>query len=153
MVASRIVVFLMCVNLSLATQIEVKALNFYSDENKGESILSGNVKVKRGDDVLHSEKLIIFTDSQRKPIRYEAIQGARFEIVLKGKTYKGSGDKFVYKVADDSYEINGNGYINEMQSNKKLYGEKIIIDRKNGVYKVESTNEKPARFVFDLGQK
>ncbi|MEE6620379.1 LptA/OstA family protein, partial [Campylobacter jejuni] len=46
---------------SLNSQIEVKALNFYSDENKGESILSGNVEVIRGDDILNSEKLIIYT--------------------------------------------------------------------------------------------
>lgn len=58
MVARQIILLLVCVSVTWATQIEVKALNFYSDENKGESILSGNVEVIRGDDILNSEKLI-----------------------------------------------------------------------------------------------
>lgn len=153
MAAKAIIIFLLGINFSLATQIEVKALNFYSDENKGESVLSGKVLVKRGDDVLSSEKLIIFTDKNRKPIRYEATQEPKFEIMLKGKTYKGSGDKFIYNVADDSYVIDGNAFIHEIQSNKKLYGDMIIIDRKSGVYSVKSKDKNPARFVFDLGQK
>ncbi|EIP3022251.1 LptA/OstA family protein [Campylobacter jejuni] len=153
MVARQIILLLACVSVTWATQIEVKALNFYSDENKGESILSGNVEVIRGDDILNSEKLIIYTDKNRKPIRYEAMQNARFKIVLKGKTYKGSGDKFIYNVNKDTYEINGHAYINELGSNQKLFGDKIIVDRKANIYRVESKDQKPARFVFDLKDK
>ncbi|MFK0464236.1 LptA/OstA family protein [Campylobacter jejuni] len=153
MVARQIILLLACVSVTWATQIEVKALNFYSDENKGESILSGNVEVIRGDDILNSEKLIIYTDKNRKPIRYEAMQNARFKIVLKGKTYKGSGDKFIYNVIKDTYEINGHTYINELGSNQKLFGDKIIVDRKANIYRVESKDQKPARFVFDLKDK
>ncbi|EOH3077194.1 LptA/OstA family protein [Campylobacter jejuni] len=153
MVARQIILLLACVSVTWATQIEVKALNFYSDENKGESILSGNVEVIRGDDILNSEKLIIYTDKNRKPIRYEAMQNASFKIVLKGKTYKGSGDKFIYNVTKDTYEINGHAYINELGSNQKLFGDKIIVDRKANIYRVESKDQKPARFVFDLKDK
>lgn len=153
MVARQIILLLVCVSVTWATQIEVKALNFYSDENKGESILSGNVEVIRGDDILNSEKLIIYTDKNRKPIRYEAMQNARFKIVLKGKTYKGSGDKFIYNVIKYTYEINGHAYINELGSNQKLFGDKIIVDRKANIYRVESKDQKPARFVFDLKDK
>ncbi|NHG70646.1 organic solvent tolerance protein OstA [Campylobacter jejuni] len=153
MVARQIILLLACVSVTWATQIEVKALNFYSDENKGESILSGNVEVIRGDDILNSEKLIIYTDKNRKPIRYEAMQNARFKIVLKGKTYKGSGDKFIYNAIKDTYEINGHAYINELGSNQKLFGDKIIVDRKANIYRVESKDQKPARFVFDLKDK
>lgn len=153
MVARQIILLLACVSVTWATQIEVKALNFYSDENKGESILSGNVEVIRGDDILNSEKLIIYTDKNRKPIRYEAMQNARFKIVLKGKTYKGSGDKSIYNVIKDTYEINGHAYINELGSNQKLFGDKIIVDRKANIYRVESKDQKPARFVFDLKDK
>ncbi|EAI0652486.1 lipopolysaccharide transport periplasmic protein LptA [Campylobacter coli] len=149
----KIILFLISASISLASQIEVKALNFYSDENKGESVLSGNVEIIRGDDILTAEKVIIYTDKNRKPTRYEAMQNAKFKIVLKGKTYKGSGDKFIYNVAKDIYEINGNAYINELQSNQKLYGDKIIVDKRNNVYRVESKDKKPARFIFDLEQK
>ena len=97
--------------------------------------------------------MIIYTDKNRKPMRYEAVQNANFKIVLKGKTYKGSGDKFIYNVAKDIYEIDGNAFINELESNQKLYGDRIIVDKRNNVYRVESKDKKPARFIFDLEQK
>ncbi|MFQ6341709.1 lipopolysaccharide transport periplasmic protein LptA [Campylobacter sp. VTCC 70190] len=153
MVGRKIILFLFFSTVLIAQQIEVRALNFYSDENKGESVLSGNVEIKKGEDVLNSDKLIIYTDKNRKPIRYEAMQNARFKIVLKGKTYKGSGDKFIYNVAKDTYEIDGNAYINELQSNQKLFGDRIVVDRKANIYRVESKDKKPARFVFDLEEQ
>ncbi|MBZ7973386.1 MULTISPECIES: LptA/OstA family protein [Campylobacter] len=153
MFARKIILLFFCISISLATKIEVKALNFYSDENKGESILSGDVEVKRGEDILNAGKLIIYTDKNHKPIRYEATQNPKFKINLKGKIYKGEGDKLIYNVIDDTYEIDGNAYINEPINHQKLCGNKIFIDRKKNIYKIQSKDNKPARFVFDLKQK
>nr|WP_210328649.1 lipopolysaccharide transport periplasmic protein LptA [Campylobacter sp. 2018MI34] len=138
---------------SFATQIEVKALSFYLDENAGKSTLSGNVEVKKGKDILNSDKLVIYMDKNKKPIKYEAIQNAKFEIYLEDKIYKGSGDRLIYNVLKDTYEINGNAIVNEVTTNKKIYGDKIVIDRKNNTYLVESKDKNPVRFVFDVEQK
>ncbi|WP_297448191.1 LptA/OstA family protein [uncultured Campylobacter sp.] len=137
-------------NILFADKIEVKALNFYADENTGKSVLSGNVVVSRGKDVLNAEELVIFMDKNRKPLRYEASKNPKFSIILNDKTYKGSGDKFIYNVAKDTYEINGNAFIHEINTDKKLYGDKIIVDRKANIYQVQSRQNKPARFVFEL---
>ncbi|KAA6226420.1 MULTISPECIES: lipopolysaccharide transport periplasmic protein LptA [unclassified Campylobacter] len=134
-------------------QIEIQADNFYADENTGKSTLSGNVTIKQGSDILSSDKVIIYMDKNRKPLRYEAINNANFSLNLKGKLYKGSGDKFVYNVNQDTYEINGNAFIHEINTDKKLYGEKIVVDRKNNVYSVQSKDKKPARLVFDVEQQ
>ncbi|HEC1756379.1 TPA: organic solvent tolerance protein OstA, partial [Campylobacter lari] len=66
------------------------------------------------------------------------------------KIYHGSGDEFVYNVAKDTYEINGNAKIIEVQSKKELIGDKIIVDRKNMTYRVVSKDKKPAKFVFEV---
>lgn len=153
MVARKIILFLFCVNLSFADQIKVEALSFYLDENTGKSILSGNVVVSHGKDVLTSGELTIFTDRDQKPIRYEATKQPKFRIVLKDKIYEGSGDKFIYDALKDIYEIDGNAYINEIRTDKKLYGDRIIVDRRVNIYRVESKTKKPARFVFDLDKK
>lgn len=136
-----------------ATQIEVKALSFYLDENAGKSTLSGNVEVKKEKDILKSDKLIIYMDKNKKPVKYEAMQNAKFEIYLGDKIYKGSGDHFIYNVVKDTYEIDGNAIINEITTNKQIYGDKIVIDRKKNTYLVESKNKNPIRFVFDVEQK
>ncbi|MCV3463628.1 LptA/OstA family protein, partial [Campylobacter sp. FU_497] len=66
------------------------------------------------------------------------------------KTYHGSGDEFVYNVAKDTYEINGNAKITEIQTKKELIGDKIIVDRKNMTYRVASKDKKPVKFVFEV---
>ena len=150
--ARRKIIFLLFFSFLnvFASKIEVSALNFYADENLGESILSGDVKIKKDKDILTSEKLIIYTNKNRKPIKYKATQNPQFSIYLKDKLYKGSGDVFVYDVVKDVYEIQGNAFIYEITTNKKLYGEKIIVDRKKNTYQVQSDNKKPTRFTFEL---
>ena len=149
----KIILCLFCVSLSFANQIQVEALNFYFDENTGRSLLSGNVVVTYGKDVLTSGELVIFNNKDKKPVKYEASKHPKFKITLKDKVYEGSGDKFIYDVAKDTYEISGNAYISEIQSNKKLYGDRIIVDRKMNIYHVKSKDKKPARFIFDLDKK
>lgn len=138
---------------ALANQVEISAERFFADEKKGENVLSGNVIVKRDKDVLHANKLLVITNKKRKAVKYIATGNARFEIVLQDKLYKGSGDELVYDVNNDSYEIIGNAFVEEIESKKKVIGEKITIDRKQEMYSVISSEQKPAKFVFELETK
>lgn len=146
----RIILCLCLINiLSLASQIEVSAKDFYLDEKSEKSVLSGDVKVKKGSDVLKSQKLVIFMKN-KQAIKYIATKEAHFKIKMKDKDYEGSGDEFVYDALKDTYEINGNAKIKEIQSNKQLFGDKIVVDRKNMTYRVLSKDKKPARFIFEV---
>lgn len=138
---------------ALANQVEISAERFFADEKKGENVLSGNVVVKRDKDVLHANKLLVITNKKRKAVKYIATGNARFEIVLQDKLYKGSGDELIYDVNNDSYEIIGNAFVEEIESKKKVIGEKITIDRKQEMYSVISSEQKPAKFVFELETK
>ncbi|AJC93963.1 organic solvent tolerance protein OstA [Campylobacter volucris] len=136
--------------VSLAMQkIEVSAKDFYLDEKNEKSILSGDVEVKKGKDILKSQKLTIFMKN-KQPIKYIATDDAKFKIQMKDKTYHGSGDEFIYTVKNDTYEIIGNANIVELETNKQLFGDKIIVDRKNMTYRVISKDNKPAKFIFEV---
>ena len=151
----RVIVTLVFAPLLLcgASQVEISAEHFFASEKKGENILRGNVVVKRDKDILHASKLVVLTNKKRKATRYIASGNTRFEIVLKDKLYKGSGDELIYDVAKDTYEINGNAVVKEPATNKKVSGDKIIIDRKQEAYSVFSDEQKPAKFVFELEEK
>ena len=116
-------------------------------------MLSGGVFVKRDKDILRTNKLIITTDKNRKAKFYRALGDARFEIMLKNKLYKGRGDELSYDVANEIYEIKGNAVVEEAQSNQKLVGETIIIDKKQESYTVMSVEQKPVKFTFELDKK
>ncbi|AJC86165.1 lipopolysaccharide transport periplasmic protein LptA [Campylobacter sp. RM16704] len=147
----RAIVFLCLINIfALGVQkIEVYAKDFYLDEKNEMSVLTGDVEVKKGKDILNSQKLIIYMKNKR-PIKYIATNNAKFKITMKDKIYYGSGNEFVYNVNKDTYEINGNAKITEEQTNKELFGDKIIIDRKNMTYRVFSKDKNPVKFVFEV---
>ena len=153
MVRVKLILFFSLTLVLYAGQIEVSASHFYADEKKGQNVLSGNVIVRHEKDILRSAKLTILTNENRKPTRYIASGKACFDIVLNGKNYKGSGGELVYIVAQDTYEINGNAYIEELESGKKLFGDKIVANRKKNLYSITSKQNQPARFVFDLEEK
>lgn len=138
--------------LVFARQVEISADHFFAHEKKGENILSGNVIVKRDKDILYASKLVVITNKKRKAVKYIASGNARFEIALQEKLYKGSGNELVYDVHNDTYEINGNAFVEELTTKKKVSGDKIIIDRKQEVYSVFSNEQKPAKFVFELDE-
>lgn len=151
--ASKIILLLtLCFGLCFAREIEVDARTFFADEIKGESVLSGDVVIKRGDDILKAQKVFLYMDSKRQPLRYEASDEAHFVIEFNGKTYEGSAELFIYDVLKDTYEMRGNAFVSENKSDKKLYGDVIIFDKKQGTYLVESKN-KPSKFVFELEEK
>ena len=136
-----------------AQKVEIRANSFYADEKKGENILSGNVFVKRGEDILQAAKLVVFTDKKRRAKLYHATGDARFEIALKDKFYKGRGDELIYDATKDSYEISGNAFVEELTSKQRLTGKKIIIDKRQESYSVVSDEKKPVKFVFELDEK
>lgn len=149
----RLILLCVLTLCAFGEQVEVRAAHFYADEKKGENVLSGGVFVKRDKDILRTNKLIITTDKNRKAKFYRALGDARFEIMLKNKLYKGRGDELSYDVANEIYEIKGNAVVEEAQSNQKLVGETIIIDKKQESYTVMSVEQKPVKFTFELDKK
>lgn len=132
--------------------IEVSAKNYFLDEKKGFAFLSGEVLIKKEKDILKAGKLHIKMQGKRA-IKYEAREKPSFRIVLGDKSYEGKGDLFVYDVKTDIYEIIGNAYIKELNTSKELMGDKIIIDRKKLIYRVQSKDSHPAKFIFELHEK
>lgn len=152
--ANRLIVliFMSFLVLFARDKIEVKARDYFLDEKKGEALLSGDVVITRAKDVLKSGKLKIKMNG-KKAVRYEASNKPSFHIYLGDKIYDGKGDIFIYDVPSDTYEIIGHAYIKEAKTKKELMGEKIIIDRKKLIYRVQSDEKRPAKFIFELDGK
>lgn len=137
-----------------AEQVEVTADDFFADENKFVSELKGNVNVKKGKDLLTADKVVIRFDKNRNPIKYTASGNAKFKVFIKDKRYNGSGDELIYEPNSNLYTINGNGFLHEEQTDKKVYGEKISVNQNSGTYSVNSGGDKkPVKFIFQVEDK
>nr|WP_260173429.1 lipopolysaccharide transport periplasmic protein LptA [Campylobacter sp. 19-13652] len=146
--------FFMIFQLLKAEQIEISSKSFYANEAQLKSEFNGDVLVKRANDELRANKAIVYFDKKRQPLRYEAIGNAKFKAILKGKRYSGSGDKLVYDAINETYTIIGNGHLKELDGDKNVYGQKIVINQKNGTYNVEGGDTtQPVRFIFNVQDK
>lgn len=142
-----------------AEQVEVTSDNFFADENKFVGEFTGNVNIKKGSDLLTADKVRIFFDKDKNPIKYIANGNAKIKALIKEKTYDGAGNELIYEPKENLYTINGNGFLHEIDSDKKVYGEFIQINQNSGTYSVKSdekTNsveKKPVKFIFQVEDK
>lgn len=136
-----------------AAKIQITADSFKGDENALEANLKGNVTIKNGDyDTLQANKAKILFDKNKTPKKYTASGNARFKAELKGKLYDGSGDEISYDPISQIYTLNGKAYLHEINTDKKLYGNKIVVNQKKGTYSVDGDG-KPIKFIFDTQDK
>ena len=141
-------------NLSAAQeQVEVTADNFFADEIKQISVLTGNVRIKKGAyDTLNSDKVTIYFDAKRQPTKYVATGNANFKISLNQKHYDGRGGVLTYDPTIEAYTLENNAYLHEAETKKEVYGDKIIVNRQKGTYEVKSGGgeKKPVRLIFQV---
>lgn len=142
-------------NLGLfAEQVEITSDSFFADEGKQISNFTGNVRIKKGAyDELNADKVVVHFDAKRQPLKYVATGNANFKVALKDKHYDGKGDVLTYEPKNATYTITGNGYLHEAETNKNVYGEKIVVNQNEGTYSVNSGEKKPVKFIFQVEDK
>lgn len=133
-----------------ASQIEISSNSFYANENERIGEFTGNVRVRRGSDELMADKAVVYFNASRQPLKYIASGNASFRANIKGKRYSGSGNELIYDAKAGTYTIVGKAHIREIDSDKNVYGERIVIDQKSGTYSVGSGENKPVRFIFNV---
>ena len=147
---------IICSTLLLAQSetLVIDAQDFQADDKKGVSIFTGNVKIKMGQDKLNANRVDVFftTNKENKkiPLRYEAMGNADFEIVTEDKHYIGNGDKIIYSPQKEEYTIIGNGFLQEKNDDRKVYGDTIFVNQLTGEAKVKGNENKPVRFIINV---
>ena len=147
---------LICSTLLLAQSetLVIDAQNFEADDKKGISIFTGSVKIKMGEDKLNAEKVDVYFTTDKNnakvPLKYEATGKADFEIITKEKHYIGNGDKVIYSPQKEEYTILGNGFLQEKNDNRKVYGDTIYVNQLTGEARVKGSEQKPVKFIINV---
>ncbi|WP_442868046.1 lipopolysaccharide transport periplasmic protein LptA [Campylobacter sp. JMF_08 NE1] len=136
--------------------VEVTADNFFADEVKQISTLTGNVKIKKGSyDTLTSDKVTIYFDAKKQPTKYVATGNAKFKVLVNDKHYDGQGAVLTYTPGAETYTLEGNAHLHETETKKEVFGEQIVVNRTKGTYEVKSApgggaGKKPVRLIFQV---
>lgn len=136
-------------------RLTIDAINFSADDKKNLIVFNGDVKMKRVQDKLNADKLVVNLKENKKtnkkePIKYTATGKVYLEILTAEKHFICKGDKVVYNPLKNQYIITGNGYAEDKKDAKKLYGDKIYINTISGEAKVDGSKKKPIRFIMQL---
>ncbi len=150
---SLIAISMLIGSLMFAENVEITSKHFEADEAKLISKFSGNVKVTKGYDTINSDNLVIYFDKNRKPTKYIATGKARFRLILNKKHYAGKANKIIYNPLKKYYRFIGNAFLQDIDTDKKIYGDDITIDQLNGKYDVKSDGNKPVKFIFKVEDK
>lgn len=150
---------LVCSTLMFAQtqKLVIDAEKFEASDNKGISTFTGNVKIKMGKDRLNANKVEIYFVNKKgstvkTPSKYIATGKVSFELVSKLKHYVGKGNKIIYSPSKQEYTVIGNGFLQEKNDNRKIYGDKIYVNQLTGEAKVSGSEDKPVRFIINIEQ-
>lgn len=150
---------LVCTSLLFAQsqKLVIDAEKFEASDKKGISTFTGNVKIQMGKDRLNANKVEIYFVTKKgsnvkTPSKYIATGNVDFELVTKVKHYIGKGNKIIYSPTKQEYTVMGNGFLQEKNDDRKIYGEKIYVNQLSGEAKVSGSEDKPVRFIINIEQ-
>jgi len=134
----------------------IDALDFKAD-SKGVFTFTGNVKIKMAKDMLNAQKVDVYFESNNKtnnkiPTMYEATGNVDFEVISQDKYYVGKGDKIIYNPKNEEYTVIGNGFLHEKNSDRKVYGDVIYINKLIGQSSIKGNENKPVQFIIDINK-
>lgn len=133
-----------------AANVEVVAEKFFADENEQLSVFTGNVVVTKEADKLVADKLVILFNDQREPLEYKASGNAEVDMIMQDKKYFAKADTMIYEPEKNQYTLIKDAFLHEIATDKKVYGDRIVVNQNTGRYEVDSDGKEPVKFIFQV---
>ncbi len=136
-----------------AEKVEVTSNSMKAENLKKEVHFIGNVKIKQLKSWLHGDKVIVYFDENNETKMYEATGSVTFEFQKEEGFYKGSANKVTYYPAESKYILTGKAVVDDLLNKRHLNGDLITLNMTTGKAKVEGSEKKPVKFIFDMENK
>lgn len=140
--------------LHAGEELKVVSEHFKGDQLKGVSVFTGNVKITKGTDELNASKVTVYTDKERKPVKYIAEGDVSFYIITELKEYyKGKSQMAVYLPNESEYQFYKNVDLIRLDDYRRVKGDKVIVNTTQGHASAESAKNEPVVMIFTLDDK
>jgi lipopolysaccharide export system protein LptA len=154
MIYKLLFLFSLFFTLSYAEELQVVSDNFKGDQQKGISIFTGHVKVTKGSDELNASKVTIYTDKDRKPVKYFAEGDVSFYIVTEmNEKYRGKSQSAIYLPDASEYQFYQKVDLIRLDDYRRVKGDKVVVNTVVGNASAESANNEPVVMTFTLQDK
>ncbi len=140
--------------LTWGEELKIISDNFKGDQLKGVSVFTGNVKITKGSDDLNASKVTIYTDKDRKPVKYFAEGDVSFYIVTEtNEKYRGKSQSAIYLPEMSEYHFYQKVDLIRLDDYRRIKGDKVIVNTIAGNASAESANNEPVVMTFTLQDK
>jgi len=131
-----------------AEKVEVTSTSMKAENLKKEVHFIGNAKVKKENDWINADEIIVYFDDSNETKMYKAIGNVTFEFKNEKGHYKGKSDKITYYPQKSFYVLKGKANVNDVINKRQVKGDEIILNMLTGDSGVKGSNKKPVKFIF-----
>lgn len=146
----KIILFFLLSQILFAQKVEIVSDAMRAEDLKKEVHFVGNAHIKKIDDWLHADEVIVYFDENNQTKKYEAIGLVTFEFKNEKGHYTGSADKVTYYPVKSEYILSGKAIIDDLLNKRHVNGDVIILDMLTGNAQVQGSKQKPVKFIFDV---
>lgn len=122
----------------------------HAENAKKEVHFIGDAKVKKMDDWLHADRVVVYFDENNETKMYEATGSVTFEFKSEMRHYTGSAEKVTYYPLKSFYVLQGNAVIDDLINKSHVDGDEIRLDMLTGNASVKSNKKKPVKFIIEM---
>ena len=138
-------------SILLSQELKIKADAFDTDQNKGISIFTGHVRIKKVNDELNASKVTVYTDTNNKPTKFIAVGNASFAIETKqGKHYKGVAQKVIYIPKTKEYHFFTDVHLKQLDEKKEILGDEVVLQTIDGKAYAKGVEKAPVIMIFNI---
>jgi lipopolysaccharide export system protein LptA len=138
------------ISFIFASNIQISAKSFQYDKANNISYFRNDVNVTKEKDNILSTYLTVYFNKNKHIDKMIAEKNVRFIIHDKNSTYKGRSNSITFIVPKDLFIFTGNVQITKLEDNQKLFGDRVIINKKTGDSRVFGKKDQPVKFIFKV---
>lgn len=145
----KVILLFLLTSMLVAERVEITSTSMEAQDKEVHFI--GDATVKKADDWLHADRVIVYFDENNETSKYEAIGTVTFAFKNEKNSFKGSADKVVYNIVKSLYELKGKAVVDDLVNKRHVSSDVIILDMTTGNVNVKGSHKKPAKLIFDMG--
>jgi lipopolysaccharide export system protein LptA len=148
----KILLFFLLSSTLFAEKVEIVSESMRAENLKKEVHFLGQAYIKKLDDWLRADEIVVYFDENNQTKQYDAIGTVTFEFKNAKRHYVGNADSVSYYPAKSEYVLKGKAAVNDLVNNRHVNGDVIKLDMRTGNAEVQGSKQKPVKFIFDVGK-
>ncbi len=138
----------------MAAEVQIKADRFEADQRGLFSKFVGHVVFTKGKNVIKADRVYIYFNKAKKPIKVDAVGHVRFKLYDKnGKYYEGKAGKIVYFPLKKEFLLSKDVQIVQYPDQKRIYAQIVVLDLASSKIEVKGDENKPVRMILKIDEK